>query len=59
MDILQCLNPLSENELFDKAKKIEPEFILNNKKTEEKRITNTDMNYIRIMNGFNNTITLI
>jgi len=44
LSILQCLDPLSEEELEEQGNKIEPTFILC-KKTNKKRITNTEKKF--------------
>ena len=46
LSILQCLEPLSEEELESKAGLIEPNFVLNSKKVrKKKRITNTELKF--------------
>ena len=46
LTILQCLQPLSEEELENKGGLIEPNFLLNNKKVrKKKRITNTEIKF--------------
>ena len=47
LTILQCLQPLSEEELENKGGLIEPNFLLNNKKVrKKKRITNTEIKFM-------------
>ena len=41
----QCLDPCEESKLEKLASSLEPNFTLNNKKTHEKRITNTELNF--------------
>ena len=43
--ILQCLDPASEEELDKLSSNLEPKFILNNKKSNLKRITHTELNF--------------
>lgn len=46
LTILQCLQPLSEEELENKGGLIEPNFLLNNKKVrKKKRMTNTEIKF--------------
>ena len=46
LSILQCLQPLSEEELENKGGLIEPNFVLNSKKVrKKKRITNTELKF--------------
>ena len=46
LSILQCLQPLSEEELESKGGLIEPNFLLNSKKVrKKKRITNTELKF--------------
>ena len=46
LSILQCLQPLSEEELESKGGLIEPNFVLNSKKVrKKKRITNTELKF--------------
>ena len=46
LSILQCLDPLSEEELENKGGLIEPNFLLNTKKVKKKkRITNTEIKF--------------
>lgn len=47
LEILQCLNPLKENELENEALMIEPIFILYSKKSNNKRSTHTDHVYFK------------
>ena len=47
LTILQCLEPLSEEELENIGGLIEPNFLLNNKKVrKKKRITNTEIKFM-------------
>ena len=41
----QCLDPSEESKLEKLASSLEPNFTLDNKKTHEKRITNTELNF--------------
>ena len=43
--IFQCLDPITEEELDKLASSIEPNFVLNNKKSHQKRVTNTELNF--------------
>ena len=46
LTILQCLQPLSEEELENEGGLIEPNFLLNNKKVKKKkRMTNTEIKF--------------
>ena len=43
--IFQCLDPANEDELEKLASFLEPNFVLDNKKSHEKRATNTEMHF--------------
>ena len=43
--ILQCLEPKAEEELEKTASYIEPNFVLGDKKSHVKRVTNTEINF--------------
>ena len=45
--IFQCLDPTEEDELETLASFIEPNFVLNNKKRKEKRVTKTELNIMK------------
>ena len=43
--IFQCLDPAQEEELDKLGSLLEPNFVLNNNKSREKRVTNTEINF--------------
>ena len=55
LTILQCLKPSSEIELESIAGKLEPNFILSPKRGDDKRMTSTDLNYMKMTNRFSST----
>ena len=55
LTILQCLKPLNESELEELAGKLEPNFILSPKRGDDKRMTSTDINYMKMTNRFSSS----
>lgn len=51
--LLQCLDPSNEDFLTDITNCLEPKFILSNKKTNLKRRTRTDINFLSNINKYN------
>ena len=51
--ILQCLDPSNEDILINTSNLLEPKFVLSSKKTDNKRRTKTDINFLNNMNKFN------
>ena len=54
--IFQCLDPIEEEKLEKLASFLEPNFVLDKKKRKEKRITNTELNFIQNYKLNNNII---
>ena len=53
LKILQCLDPSNEDILINTSNLLEPKFVLKNKKSDNKRRTKTDINFLNNMNKFN------
>ena len=51
--VLQCLDPSNEDSLTDTSNALEPKFILSNKKSNTKRRTKTDINFLSNINKYN------